>query len=85
MDLLNAASTHASKLIRLPNGEWIDPKDVSRIVSHPLARGNMDDTYPPRVTVFFNRGDYIGIDLSLDADSQKWADEFAERVNEFRD
>ncbi len=77
-------------LVQLPNGNWIDPADVRRILYFPARKAGSDD--PPRplsatVAIVFARNPVTGIESShavaFDSDEAALAfrDELAAKIN----
>jgi hypothetical protein len=75
-----------AKIMRLPNGDWIDPVLVTGIlvgeIGEELAK-NTGTVAAPYVMVFSGK-QASQILFDPDDDAQAWADRFAEQVNESR-
>lgn len=65
------------KLIKLPNGSYIDPSIIVEITSLPAIIGYSDDVHMPRVRIT----DKFGmIHLFDSANSQEWIDQFVASI-----
>jgi hypothetical protein len=77
-----------SKLIRLPNGVWIEEPHLRDITSLEVLEGFYSDAtavrHAPRVALQMRDGRRYVINFDSELDAQKWADQFAAQVNEAR-
>ncbi len=70
------------KLIRLDNGDWIDPRYVSSIRSARLSSSYVDsEVVPPRVIVTHRDGMMSIVELELHMDPVKAAEDLAVQIN----
>lgn len=69
------------KLIRLGNGDWVDPREIQGI--RPLVAGidSNEEVQPPRLIVCCGGFSQSIIELGMEEDPQKAADALAESVN----
>lgn len=71
------------KLIRLDNGDWIDPFSVESIQA--LQESKVEDVFCfPRVVVIHGKI-HSTIELDVSVDAQKFADELAKEINDSRE
>lgn len=71
----------SKKLIKLPNGSWIDPATITAIRPLPTSSDELGGTHRARVCIH-HVGGYIEIILANDdTHAQQLADEYAYQAN----
>jgi hypothetical protein len=77
-----------SKLIRLPNGAWIEEPHLRDITSLEVFEGFYSEAsavrHAPRVALQMRDGRRYIINFDSELDAQAWADQFAAQVNGVR-
>lgn len=70
------------KLIRLRNGDWVDPREIRSIRPLPICSSDSGivDVHPPRLVVIYGSVG-VTLDLELHEDPYQAADQLAELIN----
>lgn len=76
--------TAVYRLIQFPSGNWIDPRDVSRVVVLPDIELACGGFAPPRVSVLFRDGGRDLIECASQDQAERLRDEIAAAVNASR-